>query len=161
MKQLPLTVTATAEGPWTRLRFRGPITEEAKPLLMGLLPSPQGKVLLDMGEVTFINSCGVRDWSLFLKSFREGREVALDRVTDDIVRTMNMVPNFHARLPVRSVFRAYACGRCGKEEQVQFVEGKDYQVGSVPTLSPQACEKCGSPSDPVESDDEFFHFLVV
>ncbi len=160
-QQIPFGVTVTQERDWQRVAFRGSITEEAKPELMRLAASLAGKVLLDLEQVVFINSCGIRDWSFFLKALRPEREVVFDRVTEDIVRTMNMVVNFHARLPVRSLFRTYECRNCSHEEAVRFVEGKDYMFGEMPTTADRACAKCGNECLPAESDEEFFLFLVA
>lgn len=161
-KLVPFAVTLTQEeGDWQRLTFKGSITEEAKPELMRLATAPRAKVLLDLAGVTSINSCGIRDWSFFLKTLREGREVVFDRVTDEIIHTMNMVLNFHSRLPVRSLFRAYTCGNCGSEPHLHLSLGKDYELGVLPELPEPLCAKCGFKAEPVETDEEFFQFLVV
>lgn len=162
-KLIPFAATLTQEGDWHRLTFKGSITEEAKAELMRLATATGAgaKVLLDLAHVTFINSCGIRDWSFFLKALREGREVVFDRVTDEIVQTMNMVLNFHSRLPVRSLFRAYTCGNCGDESNLHLALGKDYQMGVLPEVPEPPCVKCGSAAEPLESDEEFFQFLVA
>ncbi len=162
-KLIPFAATLTQEGDWHRLTFKGSITEEAKAELMRLATATGAgaKVLLDLAHVTFINSCGIRDWSFFLKAIREGREVAFDRVTEEIIYTMNMVLNFHSRLPVRSLFRGYACTGCGHETRVQLALGKDYQVGTTPEIPEPACAVCGDKAEPSEPDDEFFQFLVA
>ena len=74
---------------------------------------------------------------------------------------MNMVLNFHAGVPVRSLYRAYQCENCGTSAKVHLVEGKDYSFGTVPEIPKKACDRCGSETQPSESDEEFFQFLVA
>lgn len=164
------TTELGAGGEWTRLALAGPVNEDAKSVLMPLVDTAGPRCILDLGEVTYLNSVGIRDWSLFLKSFKTApgggggapkpREIVFDRCTDEVVRTMNMVTNFHYRLPVRSLFRAYGCEHCGHEQTVLLREGVDYQVGQMPDTPAQHCAQCAKISEPFVLDEEFFQFLV-
>ncbi len=156
-----LSIKANREGDWQRLLFFGPITEEAKPLFTSWLSKLTPKVVLDLSGVTYLNSCGIRDWSYFLKTLKTGREVVFDKLPDEVVRTMNMVSNFHGKVPVRSVYRAYGCDHCGHEQMEFFSEGKDYVRGQLPTPPPRNCAKCGKASASFETDEEFFQFLLT
>lgn len=160
MRKTPFEIKTVSEGEWTRVVFKGPINEDAKAPLNALEPSLGKRVLLDMEAVTQLNSIGIRDWSLFLKALKTNREVAFDRCPDEVVRTMNMVTNFHGRLPVRSLFRAYGCDHCGHEQMELFVEGKDYARGTLPNTPAKACGECGKPTMAFEQDEEFFQFLL-
>lgn len=157
-KSIP-SVKAQPEGDWVRAVVSGPINEDAKSTLQALVDSAPKKVILDMGGVTHLNSCGIRDWSIFLKALRANSEVVFERCTDEVVRTMNMVTNFHGRLPVRSLYRAYGCDHCGHEQNELFESGKDFQAGTVPKTAAKACAKCGKTTEPFEADEEFFQFL--
>jgi anti-anti-sigma regulatory factor len=148
------------EGEWQRLVYRGPINEDAKAALTQLVDRLAPRVILDLGGVSYLNSSGIRDWSYFIKTLRKGRELVLDRCADEVVRTMNMVISFHGNLPVRSVFRVYGCPRCHHEQVGTFVDGVHYKRGEVPQVPAMMCEKCGEKSEPFESDEEFFSFLV-
>lgn len=160
-KGATLTLKSAAEGEWQRITLAGPINEEAKAVLSPLLAQAGKKVVLDLSGVTYLNSCGIRDWSYFLKALKTDREIVFDRLTDEVVRTMNMVTNFYYRLPVRSVYRAYGCEHCGHEQVEQFSEGADYQKGAVPATAPRACKSCGKATEPFEPDEEFFQFLLT
>ncbi len=155
-----LTLNVAAEGEWQRISLAGPINEEAKAVLAPLLTQAGRKLVLDLGAVTYLNSCGIRDWSYFLKALKTDREIVFDRLTDEVVRTMNMVTNFYYRLPVRSVSRAYGCEHCGHEQIEVYTEGRDYQRGQLPATPVKACAKCGETTEPFEPDDEFFQFLL-
>jgi hypothetical protein len=155
-----LTITTTSEGGWTRVALQGPLNEEAKALLAPLATQIGPRCLFDLADVTYLNSVGIRDWSIFLRTFKEGREIAFDRCADEVVRTMNMVTNFRLQLPVRSLFRAYGCESCGHEQTVPFFEGRDYAQGAMPTPPSLACLQCGKPTAPFVQDEEFFQFLV-
>ena len=160
MSQSGFKIKATKEGDWERLAFSGPINEDAKAALMALADSATPRCILDLGAVTLINSCGIRDWSIFLRTLKTDREVVFDNCTDEIVRTMNMVTNFYYRLPIRSVYRAYGCESCGHEQVEHLLAGKDYTAGSIPRCGPVKCGSCGKPTEAFEPDDEFFQFLL-
>jgi hypothetical protein len=153
-------VVSQEDGDWQRLAFAGAINEDAKAALMAHADTAGKKCILDLGDVTLINSCGIRDWSIFLRALKAEREVVFDRCTDEIVRTMNMVTNFYYRLPVRSVYRAYGCENCGHEQVEHLKEGKDFAAGAVPHNAPVKCNSCGQATEAFEPDDEFFQFLV-
>ncbi len=153
-------VQMAAEGEWQRLAFSGAINEDAKGTLMPFADSTGTKVILDLRDVTLINSCGIRDWSIFLRALKMNREVVFDRCPDEIVRTMNMVTNFYYRLPVKSVYRAYGCENCGHEQAELLKEGADYAAGAIPSGKPVKCASCGEMAEAFEPDDEFFQFLL-
>jgi hypothetical protein len=162
-----LSISLVDEAPWTRIVLAGPLDENAKAVLARLADQTAAtavtasKVLLDLAGLTHANSVGIRDWSLFLRAFKDKREVELDRCTDDLVRTMNMVTGFHHRLPVRSLYREYGCSHCGHEQTELLVAGKDYKQGEIPRLEAKICAACGLTTDPFTPDDEFFQFLLT
>ncbi len=160
MAKTAFKISVSQEGDWQRLSFSGAINEDAKASLMAHAEAAGTKCILDLGSVTLINSCGIRDWSIFLRTLKNDREIVFDRCTDEIVRTMNMVTNFYYRLPVKSVYRAYGCESCGHEQVEHLLEGKDYTVGAVPRSGPVKCSACGQVTEAFEPDDEFFQFLI-
>lgn len=153
-------IQVTQEGEWQRLAFSGAINEDSKASLTVHAEQAGKRCILDLGAVTLVNSCGIRDWSVFLRALKAEREIVFDNCTDEIVRTMNMVTNFHYRLPVRSVFRAYVCESCGHEQVEHLYEGKDYTAGVLPSAAAVKCAQCGGNTDAFEPDDEFFLFLL-
>lgn len=148
------------EGEWSRILLGGPITEFAKSQLERLCSEAGAKCILDLGAVTFVNSCGIRDWSHFLKVLKKNRDLEFDFVPDEIVRTMNMMIVFRQDLPIRSVIRMYECEKCQSESSVLLSNGKDFQVNQVPKIAPVKCASCGSLCQPFESDEDFFMFLM-
>ncbi len=156
-----LEFSSAPEGLGVRIKLAGPLTEEAKPTLDKLLKSAPATVILDFGAVTFLNSVGIRDWSHFLRGFKEKRQVVFDRLPDEVVRTINMVLNFRGKLPVKSVLRTYGCDHCGHEQERHLVEGKDYFPGVVPELPSCPCPQCGKEAEAFDSDQEFFQFLLT
>lgn len=148
------------EGEWQRVVYRGPINEDAKAALAQVVDRIAQRAILDLGGVSYLNSCGIRDWSYFLKAVKMGRELVLDRCADEVVRTMNMVISFHGNLPVRSVFRVYGCPHCQHEQVESFADGVHYKRGEMPQIPEMKCQKCGEKTEPFESDEEFFSFLV-
>lgn len=148
------------EGEWQRVVYRGPINEDAKAALAQVIGRIAERAILDLGGVSYLNSCGIRDWAYFLKTVKKGRELVLDRCVDEVVRTMNMVISFHGNLPVRSLSRVYGCPHCQHEQVEAFVDGVHYKRGEMPRIPEMKCQRCGKTTEPFESDEEFFSFLV-
>lgn len=147
------------EGEWQRVVYHGPINEDTKLALARVSDKIARRAILDLGDVSYLNSCGIRDWSYFIRSLKKDRELVLDRCPDEVVRAMNMVISFHSNLPVKSVFRIYGCPSCEHEQAEVLVEGVHYRRGAAFNLPNVQCKNCGQPSEPFESDEEFFTFL--
>ena len=147
------------EGDWQRLVYHGPINEDTKMALARITDKIAKRAILDLGDVSYLNSCGIRDWSYFLRAIKQDREIVLDRCPDEVVRAMNMVISFHANLLVKSVFRIYGCPSCDHEQAEVLLEGVHFRRGTTPNLPRVICKSCGKDSEPFESDEEFFTFL--
>ena len=78
-----------------------------------------GRLALDLGGVTFINSLGVRDWIRMLATAQtKGLAVELRRVSEPIVHQLNMIIATRGNATVTSFFAPYACDKCGREGDV-------------------------------------------
>jgi hypothetical protein len=110
--------------------------------------------VFDLGAVDRINSCGVREWILFMEEVAASGAHALRRCSPPIVGQLNMICNF--RVPtcsVQSVMAPYACKACGFEQVVEVPI-----KGTSPHLSPLACEQCNQPMEFDEVEDRYFLF---
>lgn len=154
-----IQIEIRAEGDAQRVLFAGPVNEDAKNKLNDLAAKLGSKVILDLGEVTLLNSCGVRDWAHFIRAINKNREISFDRCTDAVVRVMNMVLSFHAHLPVLSLLREYSCPHCGRGQVETLVSGKDYTKGQSACSPVVKCLQCGQTTEPVELDEEYYCFL--
>jgi anti-anti-sigma regulatory factor len=142
------------------VRYTGPINEEAEVYLTQLLARLGSKVIINLGNVKYVNSCGVRGWINFMRELDETREVVLEECTSEIVMQINMIPSFKGKAKVKSVYAAYECDSCGHEMNVLFEEGKNLPTSPEDQIAPTLCPQCQSPMEMLELEEEFFSFLA-
>lgn len=143
------------------VRYIGPINEEAEVHLAQLAPKLGKKCIINLSQVAYVNSCGVRSWINFMREVDKNRDIVFEECTSEIVMQINMIPSFQGKAKVLSVFASYCCDKCSHRENVLFESGKNMPTSSDFELPEQKCKKCGSPMEMEELEDEFFGFLSV
>jgi len=150
-----LTVTPQGDA----LMLAGSIDETAD--LMGLLGQARGgRLALDLGGVTFINSLGVRDWiRMQATATQQGTAIELRRVAEVVIHQLNMIIATRGTARVTSFFAPYACDRCGREDSL-LVDA----VASAAGLArleppPMTCPECGGPMAFNDFPERYFSFL--
>lgn len=127
------------DGPEQRLVLEGSITEETDfaPLLEEIA---RETVRLDLGGVTRINSCGVREWMEFVSALNErGVSLVLERCSPLIVTQLNLISNFAGQSgAVRSIMAPYFCSQCD-DEHLKYVELN----GPIELEESTPCPGCG------------------
>jgi anti-anti-sigma regulatory factor len=120
----------------TRIALSGDLTDEAD---LTPLRSTPGAWVFDLGEISRINSIGVRNWIHFVRDCeRAGRELTFERCSPAIVQQMSMILNFmgaHSR--VSSVLVPYLCTQC----TVEHLEVLEIAPGAAIRPS-MPCPKC-------------------
>ena len=118
-----------------------------------------GTVVIDLGEVERINSCGVRDWVNWLgKLETKGTDVVLVECSPAIVAQINLVNNFTGNGMVKSFYVPYFCPECD-EEKVLLCETAD--MGPPPHEPPICrCDECDLVMDFDDMPDSYFAFLA-
>lgn len=118
-----------------------------------------GTVVIDLGEVERINSCGVRDWVNWLtKVEKGGSRVVLVECSPAIVSQINLVNNFTGSGVVKSFFAPYFCPNCDREK-VLLVEAAE--MGPSPHRAPVCrCDECDGVMEFDDMEDSYFAFLV-
>lgn len=118
-----------------------------------------GTVVIDLGEVERINSCGVRDWVNWLtKVEKGGSRVVLVECSPAIVSQINLVNNFTGLGVVKSFFAPYFCPNCDREK-VLLVEAAE--MGPSPHRAPVCrCDECDGVMEFDDMEDSYFAFLV-
>ena len=118
-----------------------------------------GTVVIDLGEVERINSCGVRDWVNWLgKVETKGTDVVLVECSPAIVAQINLVNNFTGNGMVKSFYVPYFCPECD-EEKVLLCETGD--MGPPPHEPPICrCDECDLVMDFDDMPDSYFAFLA-
>lgn len=116
-------------------------------------------VVIDLGEVERINSCGVRDWVNWLGRVEaKNAEIVLVECSPAIVAQINLVNNFTGRGVVKSFYVPYFCPECD-EEKVLLCETAD--MGPPPHEPPICrCDECDLVMDFDDMPDSYFAFLA-
>lgn len=119
---------------------------------------PGGTVVIELGEVERINSCGVRDWVNWLNALEaKGSEIVLVECSPAIVAQINLVNNFTGQGSVKSFYVPYFCPECD-EEKVLLSEAAE--MGPPPHEPPVCrCDGCDLVMDFDDMPDSYFAFL--
>src|SRR5215470_17417507 len=117
-----------------------------------------GTVVIDLGEIERINSCGVRDWVNWLTRVEKaGSRVVFVECSPAIVSQINLVNNFTGQGVVKSFFAPYFCPNCDREK-VLLVEAAE--MGPSPHRAPVCrCDECDGVMEFDDMEDSYFAFL--
>lgn len=119
-----------------------------------------GRLVLDLGAVTFINSLGVRDWIRMQAAAQQaGLHVELRRVAEVLVHQLNMIIATRGNAAVTSFFAPYACDACGREESL-LIDAVTNATGLQKLEPPpMTCPECGSAMAFNDFPERYFSFL--
>jgi anti-anti-sigma regulatory factor len=119
-----------------------------------------GRLVLDLGAVTFINSLGVRDWiRMQAAAQKAGLAVELRRVAEPLVHQLNMIIATRGNASVTSFFAPYACDACGREESL-LIDAIANAAGLVNLEPPpMTCPECGAAMAFNDFPERYFSFL--
>ncbi len=123
---------------------------------------PDGTALaIDLADVAYINSLGVRDWVVFLRRLGERRvTVALERCAEVMILQMNMINGARGAATVVSFHAPFACETCGWEGP-QLVVSERVKPALAAGQTPEApCPECGAVSRFADFIDRYFLFLA-
>jgi anti-anti-sigma regulatory factor len=118
------------EGSTLVLKVSGGVDEDAnfQPVDIG----PATAVVLDLSDVTAINSVGIREWIKWVKAIPATAQLSVRRCPKIIVDQINMVAGF---LPptakIESFFVPYYADATGTEKMILFEKGKQFGDGDV------------------------------
>ena len=120
---------------------------------------PGSMVVIELGEVERINSCGVRDWVNWLSALEaKGADIVLIKCSPAIVAQINLVNNFTGNGSVKSFYVPYFCPECD-EEKVLLSEAAE--MGPPPHEPPVCrCDGCDLVMDFDDMPDSYFAFLA-
>ena len=152
-------LTCVSQG--GQLVMTGVIDETAK-LIDFLSYAHDGRLVLDLGGITFINSPGVRAWILMQQVAAE-QKIALElrRVSEPIIHQLNIVPAARGVSLVSSFFAPYLCEDCDREQGVLLdvrVHGADLARMRPP---PMNCSDCKRPMGFAHPPELYFTFLAA
>ncbi|CAN5920603.1 hypothetical protein BH11MYX3_BH11MYX3_21110 [soil metagenome] len=119
-----------------------------------------GRLVLDLANVTFINSLGVRDWiRMQAAAQKAGLAVELRRVAEPLVHQLNMIIATRGNAAVTSFFAPYACDACGREESL-LIDAVAHAEGLIKLEPPpMTCPECGAAMAFNDFPERYFSFL--
>ena len=150
----------TVERSGEVLTIAGAIDEAAG--MHELLAGETGRVVLDLGGVTFINSLGVRDWIRMQAAAQKANlAIELRRVSEPLVHQLNMIIATRGAAHVTSFYAPYACDACGREESL-LVDAVT-NAAQLAKLEPPAmsCPECKAQMVFNDFPERYFSFLSV
>jgi len=143
------------------LHLKGVITEDSK--LEGMLPKDAVPAcVVDLGQVTRINSYGIRQWVNTLKLLKEkAPELVFTKCPTVLVEQFNMISNFGAGGYVYSFFLPFYSETEDKEEQILVSLEKPRGSEDADAIIEEAKSRLSQPDAFVFNDieDEYFSFL--
>ena len=116
--------------------------------------------IIDLGDVVFINSVGVREWITLLSELSQrGLKVTLRNVSEPMVRQMTMVIEARGDAAVESFYAPYTCASCGDERPLLLqVEANKAALEELkPPRLP--CPSCGGEAEFDEFPNRYLSFL--
>ena len=141
------------------ITLRGEINEKCE--LAFLAERVQERVTVDLGEVVFINSLGIRVWIQLLQALnKRGVAVTIRRCPELMILHMNVIVEAQSGAHVESFFAPYECLSCCHDADVCINVSEhisDLQQNRPPMV---ACPECGAPMDFCELPDRYLQFIT-
>ena len=145
------------QGEISCVKLAGIIDEDNE--LAGLEDRIEGEtVVIDVGGVERINTCGVRDWVNWLGAIEARRaRVVLVNCSPAIIAQINLVDNFAGSGVIKSFYLPYYCAECDREKAVLC---ETSELGPPPHEPPR--HRCDDCDQVMEFDDmgSYFAFLA-
>ncbi len=130
-----------------------------------LTPPPQA-LHIDLSRVRRINSCGVREWILFMERLMPLTRCAFVQVNELMIEQANMVPSILGKkgTPVLSFYAPYHCPHCSKDVPVLLHPGQvefrgSPTAGDLPSIPQPDCPVCKNPMNFDWLAEEYFGFI--
>jgi hypothetical protein len=125
------------------------------------------EITLDMKDVTYINSVGVKEWIIWTNRIPKTVTAKMTNCPFVIANQASMVVGFVTpNLRIESFKAPYLCNGCGTEEQVLFTRGKEFEYAKPPEHRQinipenRPCPKCRkSDMEPDFIPEKVFNFL--
>jgi anti-anti-sigma regulatory factor len=156
---MKFVATVTENGKDRRIRFSGALDERSE--LPELEGDTQGRLFINLSELSLINSLGCRQWVKWLKSVKAKGGIVLEECSTPVVNQMNILVGFlPPSVQVQSCYVPYFCDSCAKEEQVIVrLDDADPKKSVEALPETRECPHCGSEMELDISKPRYFYFL--
>ena len=139
MAVTPFIMKTWVEGDVTLVEIGGAIDEKAKFIEVKL----NGKMIVNLEAVNFINSVGTRSWCLWLQRFRAPTQITMVRCPVIMVKSFSSVKNFLTdRCTIESFYVPFYSDKIGERQDFLAVRGANFGDGNFtfPELKDSAGE---------------------
>lgn len=121
-----------------------------------------GKLVLDLAGITFINSQGVREWIRMMQAAASaGVRIELRRVSEPMIHQLNIVPATRGVAMVTSFIAPYECEHCDTEQDVVLDVRQHGASLARMTAPPIPCPSCQRPMALSNMPELYFTFLAA
>ena len=154
----PLSWRIKERPGFTTVEFVGEIDENAD--FAELRRKLSGQVVFHLGEVSRINSAGVREWVNFVRDLPNVIDLTFSHCSPAIVAHLNMIYNFRGEASIRSFYAPYVCDACNREDEKLLDVKAQFPNGSPDELPEVSCESCREPMEFDDLPERYLSFLV-
>lgn len=129
--------------------------------LLGKLP-PETKILqLDTGHIARMNSCGIREWLLFMERIPASLQVRFVNVGQLFMAQGSMIPGIFGRpgAKIVSFHVPFQCHACGHEFTAVFDRSAARLENDRHVLPPQPCPSCSASASMDLHEEEYLQLL--
>jgi hypothetical protein len=160
-KAMAVVYRITKQDDGERVFLNGKINEDAGGPLNDLLEKIGAKCILNLRDIDEVNSLGVRLWVNFMREFETKRTVILEECPPEVIRHINIIPNFKGKSTIRSLYARYICDHCGNKKLELFKLGEKMpkKLGQEFFLN-VTCQSCGQKMEMEELENEFFACVI-
>jgi anti-anti-sigma regulatory factor len=119
------------------------------------------QIIFDMSSVSRINSCGVREWLLFLQRMQSRFKISFSRANEVFIEVASSVPSVFGKpiAPVGQIEAPFFCARCSRRLLTYLDTGEAIRGGQV-VIAAQKCPQCGGELEFDGLQEEYFGFLL-
>jgi hypothetical protein len=163
-KTAVLQVELLAAADQLYVRFVGTIDEDLNfaHLLDPIIGSHALKLNLDLEKVNRINSCGVREWLLFIQELQSQMAVRFVRVSEAFVKQINLIQGMLGPkgAPVLTFAAPYFCEQCDARHVIAL-KAEEVDPTGKPLRAPiRNCPRCSKPMSFDAMESEYLSFLT-
>lgn len=160
-----LKIEAWVESDTTTFRLQGALDEDTNfSVVLEFLKSLQHipeQIRFELGKVRAMNSCGVREWLLFMERLGPTTRLSFASLSEALVEQANIISGLLGRghTTIESFQAPFHCPQCSKGYWMLL---KPAQVGfgpAGPELPAVSCPRCGTKLQFDSLEQEYFEFL--
>lgn len=150
---MSLKIIQTKHGEDIHMHLSGMLDENAN--LPDFSKEIPGMLVVNLSEVSMINSLGCRVWSKWIKTVRTKHGVFLRECSSAFIAQVNVLQNFiPAGVSIESLQVPYVCIKCNHSERTILPLAN---ARTAPDQKP--CPRCGGVMEINVVRSKYFHFL--